>query len=1031
MSSTGNAYSSTHRSARPIRAPDLRSDDDIPELKAHYFYVSPLSIDDPLSVVPTPAAFEGKAARNPPRPFSPYDSSAIEKAWLSLTGKGCRQHNKRKSRKSSSSQPVDTQNVAARSEDPGMVLSSTVSTSEQIQSRQGWNASSKELGEPGTPRSERIEQGEEVGNDSGHIFYGSIGSVEREIIQTLNKDPTYPRNIDPHSQVNETGTTGLPFVRAPSRMDTRPPPSLSSYTTEENEEQSEAGDQKDVNNDQPSSVEENVIADVPVGVSRLHHVELPALIMKPIYWSPVHDIAAVTRGTWFYKDTLFPLDPAVANQLEIGYRELRPWSQTWRDELNSAIEVGAAGEEKVAHRLWPKENDPVATVTLPTDPACAASCFHGEAAAEGKVEAEGLDGNIHSSVSNRKRYADCQVIYRDFKNAFILKPSLQPSAYYGRKPLQKIKKGVTVGIHVVRGLDWRAWEKLHPPKAIPAAAKLNTGISNPPEGSTEQVQEGPTRPKVTDLVLVIHGIGQKLSERVESFHFTHAINSFRRSINLELNNNGVRRVLRDDLGGVMILPVNWRSNLSFEDGGPMKKGDKERASSLFSLKDITIDSIPAVRNIISDVMLDIPFYMSHHKPKMIQAVISEANRVYRLWCKNNPGFHQEGRVHIIAHSLGSAMALEVLSKQPTFVPRVDLEGADINRDYFDFPTTNVFFAGSPAGFFLLLDRGKLLPRKGRKKPGAEPGDDTDRNIVGDEGTFGCLAVDNIYNIMHLNDPIAYRLNATVDPVYAATLKDAFVPSVKAGFFESIGNAMKSLAPGAASATEAVVGQVPVPALVTRLPSQLELEVHDFTREEIAERKFYLLNDNGQVDWFLSPGGGPLDIQYINMLGAHSSYWDKWIEKERVRWARLFKVPLHDGPPTGFPPLTVPIMRALCVISAHGGQGPLTKALDSLYQAYWADNRPTQNKEVLEEVLSETLGQKEAQKVMTAVPKEGKELLIKNTDMAFADGAFGLPWFVVTNENGEKETFWGVDHLGQVIDFLGLEHPKTGGWRAQL
>ena len=34
----------------------------------------------------------------------------------------------------------------------------------------------------------------------------------------------------------------------------------------------------------------------------------------------------------------------------------------------------------------------------------------------------------------------------------------------------------------------------------------------------------------------------------------------------------------------------------------------------------------------------------------------------------------------------------------------------------------------------------------------------------------------------------------------------------------------------------------------------------------------LLNDNGQIDYFLSGGGGPLNIQYLNMLNAHSSYW---------------------------------------------------------------------------------------------------------------------------------------------------------------
>lgn len=34
----------------------------------------------------------------------------------------------------------------------------------------------------------------------------------------------------------------------------------------------------------------------------------------------------------------------------------------------------------------------------------------------------------------------------------------------------------------------------------------------------------------------------------------------------------------------------------------------------------------------------------------------------------------------------------------------------------------------------------------------------------------------------------------------------------------------------------------------------------------------LLNDNGQIDYTISGGGGPLNIQYLNMLSAHSSYW---------------------------------------------------------------------------------------------------------------------------------------------------------------
>lgn len=77
--------------------------------------------------------------------------------------------------------------------------------------------------------------------------------------------------------------------------------------------------------------------------------------MEPIYWSPVHDIAAVVRGTWFYKESMLPVEVEVANMLEAGYTLLQPWTETWKDELDSAVEVGALGEMKILQRLWPEK----------------------------------------------------------------------------------------------------------------------------------------------------------------------------------------------------------------------------------------------------------------------------------------------------------------------------------------------------------------------------------------------------------------------------------------------------------------------------------------------------------------------------------------------------------------------------------------------------------------------------------------------------------------------------------------------------
>lgn len=141
-------------------------------------------------------------------------------------------------------------------------------------------------------------------------------------------------------------------------------------------------------------------------------------------------------------------------------------------------------------------------------------------------------------------------------------------------------------------------------------------------------------------------------------------------------------------------------------------------------------------------------------------------------------------------------------------------------------------------------------------------------MVREEGEFGCLSVDNVYNVLAKEDPIAYLLNSTIDPIYAESLRIAHVPSTTGSWFSSIRGLVK---PAGSPATS----ELP-PALVkpptSRLPSQLELEVHDFTREEIAERKAFLLNDNGQVDYYLRSGTGPLELQYLNMLSAHTSYW---------------------------------------------------------------------------------------------------------------------------------------------------------------
>jgi hypothetical protein len=285
---------------------------------------------------------------------------------------------------------------------------------------------------------------------------------------------------------------------------------------------------------------------------------------------------------------MMPVEVEVANMLEAGYVDLQPWTQTWKDELSSAVEVGALGEMKVVHKLWPDkppapDSRPSTSQQMQTTGLVQSTLPEEQDTPEQErldiVEnacdridiATGPDGPDNKAAGDleygalgyKQLYLKAGVIYANEKEAYILKPTLQPSDYYGRRPLANyIRKGRSIGVCVVRGFDQAIWDKLHPSKMTPTAQKAHQGVSTAQAGAPafRRLKSDPElamseRPQVTDLVLVIHGIGQKLSERMETFHFTHAMNSFRREVNVELGTPDVKRHLRKDMGGVMVLPV--------------------------------------------------------------------------------------------------------------------------------------------------------------------------------------------------------------------------------------------------------------------------------------------------------------------------------------------------------------------------------------------------------------------------------------------------------------------------------------------
>ncbi|KIW21350.1 hypothetical protein PV08_01930 [Exophiala spinifera] len=872
-----------------------------PRVKAQFFYVSSLPIDDPLS--PLPPVSADKSTDFPPQPFSVRDNAALEEAWQAFqsSGRGTRRPEPERGRKnftrgifsfpdfrdSSGSSSAQRSPMKDGSKFGGGLGRQKLAATEkevildQVPSNSRSNAEPVDAQELEDSSDDNNAGAREPSKNKRHFSpfrqRHKNGKASRDNSPRALKDgdPQVP-SAQSTAQM-QSDISGRPFARAPSgRNITSGYANGAVYGTSDvsEDDSKDRSRSRSIGRCRQKRKEEGKVF-VPVGVSRLHLVEMPDLIMKPIYWSPINDTSNVIRATWFYKDTMLPVPAEVANRLEVGYEYMMPYGASYQEELQACIENGASAEMKVVHKLWPDEpkvsSRPGTAVDMKDNKLDTHEGF-GEGFLPERAANTAADPR---KAKDRRLFSTHSVIYLDARNAQILRPSLLPSISQNRRPLSSLRKGRQIGVAVVRGFDRKAWLKIHPdPKmdAKAAHAKVGAYMSQSGDATTRgrrmscpACDQDAKAPKVSDLVLVIHGIGQKLSERVDSFHFTHAINGLRREFNVELSSEAVKGNLRKGTG-IMVLPVNWRLTVSFEEEG---SACKENVENRYALKDITPDSLPSVRSLISDVMLDIPYYMSHHKDKMTSAVVREANRVYRLWCRNNPGFEEYGRVHLIAHSLGSVMAMEILSKQPTKLGKdIKFDTKRPSEKFFEFDTTNLFCCGSPSGFFLLLNNASLIPRKGRNKPGME-GEDRQPGIAS-EARYGCLAVDNIYNICHRNDPISYLQNASVDQLYAASLQPASIPSASVGFMTRIG---KSLRWGSTSASDAYTAVVPPtrPEL-QHIPSTVELETHNFTREEVAEKRMFLLNDNGQIDWFLNSGGGPLEIQYLNMLSAHSSYW---------------------------------------------------------------------------------------------------------------------------------------------------------------
>jgi len=330
---------------------------------------------------------------------------------------------------------------------------------------------------------------------------------------------------------------------------------------------------------------------------------------------------------------------------------------------------------------------------------------------------------------------------------------------------------------------------------------------------------------------------------------------------------------KSSVGRVEYLPIEWHESFALKSR--WAPGDRE-SSSPVTLHDISLTTIPHMREFANDTMLDILFFMSPtHHDIMIDIVSKEMNFVVQKF-RTLTGF--KGKVSLLAHSLGSVISWDILSRQSPQKMEVEAKGtsfvddlhlfstapnsdeAAANCPRLNFQVSNTFMIGSPVAVFLML--------RNQHNP-----------LQQDYCLPGCRRV---FNVFHPYDPVAYRIepllsrdNATAEPKIITHWKGGFRVQYQTKLlWRKIIDETKRTQKTVAKAVEAGIEGIGL----------LDKTVDDLLEEDDDESSIFSDDSSFQVIQVGNLCGGKrLDYmlqekeienanEYLSALAAHSSYW---------------------------------------------------------------------------------------------------------------------------------------------------------------
>uniref|UniRef100_A0A1B0GAQ0 DDHD domain-containing protein n=1 Tax=Glossina morsitans morsitans TaxID=37546 RepID=A0A1B0GAQ0_GLOMM len=325
---------------------------------------------------------------------------------------------------------------------------------------------------------------------------------------------------------------------------------------------------------------------------------------------------------------------------------------------------------------------------------------------------------------------------------------------------QVVFHGPTVIVHFQQQQNTDAWGGTSQTTSRPRVVKRDLDDFNIEQGECH---------KVDHLLFMVHGIGSVCDLKLRTVE--EVVEDFRAIARQLVQSHYKNSIEMGSVGRVEVLPVSWHSDLHSREVGIDEQ-----------LKSITLESIPKLRNFTNDTLLDVLFYTSPtYCQKIMNTVATSMNATYTKYRERNPDFN--GGVSLAGHSLGSLILFDLLChqnplkeneeknlKNPDQLFMTMQSRGDMNQTVLSgglalepqhitysmgpagsgqpfiqyvqliFQPEKFFALGSPIGMFVTI--------RGIDKLGLD---------------FRLPTCTGFYNIFHPYDPVAYRIEALINP----------------------------------------------------------------------------------------------------------------------------------------------------------------------------------------------------------------------------------------------------------------------------